>query len=246
VKKAKNNKACTHPIEEVIYPNSPLEEVVCEVRFPGNLEVECRRHEYHNLVKPQYPLIYVPHLKEGATVALTPYRFESLDQSKGFMIALNSFAYFERKYQGYINFKKEVLGLTSLFSQTYSIEKLTRFGWRYINAIPFEREDGLLPLNRFFNFQLKFIPSMPDSHTNIGLEVITRMGSGTITTRLHSGKRSDNGQEVFILDLDFALTEELNMSKLKDYISESHNCARTFFEELISDDYRSYLKGEQI
>ena len=30
-----------------VYPNSPLVEVVCEVRFPGELAIDCRTDEFN-------------------------------------------------------------------------------------------------------------------------------------------------------------------------------------------------------
>ncbi len=44
--------------------------------------------------------------------------------------------------------------LAYLFGETYSISKIDRLGWRYINLIPFTREDGLVPLQRFLTVSL--------------------------------------------------------------------------------------------
>ncbi|MCK5244887.1 MAG: TIGR04255 family protein, partial [Desulfobacterales bacterium] len=43
-----------------VYPNSPLVEVVCEVRFPGELAIECRRDEFYEKIRDRYPTILFP------------------------------------------------------------------------------------------------------------------------------------------------------------------------------------------
>jgi uncharacterized protein (TIGR04255 family) len=58
--------------------------------------------------------------------------------------------------------------------------------------------------------------------------------------------RSDDQQEALLLDFDFALTEEPAFSKINSCVSKAHKQTRALFENLITDDYRQYLRGESI
>jgi len=51
-------------IESEIYPNSPLIEVIFEIKFPGEPVVECRRDIFYELVREDYPKVLVPSTKK--------------------------------------------------------------------------------------------------------------------------------------------------------------------------------------
>lgn len=242
-KKADRNKPFN--LKEV-YPNSPLVEVVCELRFHGELEIECRRDEFQKKVKKNYPKLFVPNVKHGSPAALTPYRFETVDESQGIMISLSSFAFYSRKYQGYSMFSKELFRLVELFGKTYPVDELTRLGWRYINIIPFAREEGMVPLERLFKLGFKLPEALPDRHKNLSLKLQSQVGRGVIITKLESTTRRSDAQEVFLLDLDYSITEDLRLKDVKKYINEARLCSRSTFEGFITEDYRNYLKGGEL
>jgi uncharacterized protein (TIGR04255 family) len=49
-----------------------------------------------------------------------------------------------------------------------------------------------------------------------------------------------------LLDFDFALTEKIAFSRINSCVSMAHEQTRAIFENLITDDYRQYLRGETI
>ena len=139
-----------HNIEE-IYPNSPLIEVICELRFQRNLKIECQRHGFYGKISKKYPHILVPDFSPTTPSALIPYKFEPENRNCGVKLAIDKFSYYDKKYEGHKKFIKEFTRLFDLFSKTYLINKPTRVGWRYINVIPFIRDSGLIPLYDFFD-----------------------------------------------------------------------------------------------
>jgi len=225
-----------------VYPNSPLVEVVCEVRFPGELAIECRRDEFYEKIRDRYPTILVPEVGDG----LAPYRFENEGQTAEIMLAISRFSFHDKKYSGHKRFIKEFNDLVKTISQTYSLKKLARVGWRYINVIPFTREDGIVPLQRFISVNVNLPEGVSDQFENLSMVFISKVPDGTITTRIESIIRSDDQQEALLLDFDFALTEKIAFSTINSCVSRAHEQTRAIFENLITDDYRQYLRGEMI
>jgi len=239
--------------KEEIYPNSPLVEVVFEIRFPGEPMVECRRHEFYDKVRDSYPRVLVPQIQAQGFPALEPYRFERGDRSAGVLLALDKFGYYTRKYPGYKEFKGEFSKLVSIFGKLFNLSKLKRTGWRYINIIPFTRESEMIPLKRFLNLG-PFLPKSEldstrdnsEQYENLSITLISKMDDCSITTKLESIISSDGSREALLLDFDCAKWKNLSFSKTETYIEENHKVARNLFERLITDSYRQYLRGETI
>lgn len=229
-----------------IYPNSPLIEVVFEIRFPGELRVECNRDIFYEKIREHFPNVLVPSVKDGGFPALEPYRFESEDTLTGMMIALNKFAYYARRYPGYGQFSKEVLRWVTEFGKIYKVSKLNRSGLRYINIISFSRESGVIPLNRFLKMRLDLPEVFPDNFENLSLVFISKTEWGAITTKIESIITADRSHEAILLDFDYAKEKDLTIDSVAQYLEESHAHTKRVFEQLITDEYRQYLKGDTI
>jgi uncharacterized protein (TIGR04255 family) len=230
--------------EETLYPNPPLVEVVFELQFPGNMAVECKRHLFWEKVRSDYPNILVPRAKPDQPLALEPYRFERADGSAGIAVALHRFALYVRKYEGYPAFRTEFLRVLEQFNETFHVEKLSRAGWRYVNLIPFVRVDGVVPLERFLRMGLDLPDSVPRQFGNLNLVFECKEPNGIVTTRLLTMISPDR-QEALLLDFDFGrVGDDLRFGEVGNYIVEAHAYTRKLFEDLITDEYRTYLKGE--
>jgi len=232
-----------------IYHNSPLIEVIFEIKFPGEPVVECRRDIFFDFIREDYSKIFVPQAKEGSFVALEPYHFEKEDRSSGIMLAMNKFSYYCRKYPGFALFKKEVIRLLEMFKKTYpKINTLNRTGFRYVNIIPFTREDGIVPLDRFLKVKLQMPTTIPERYKNISVGFIAKTNGGSITTRIETLFSADKSGEAILLDIDYAKEKEegLSVANVKKYLEESHTYSRQLFEDLITDSYRMLLRGEAI
>jgi len=230
-----------------IYPNSPLVEVIFEIRFPGEPIVECRRDIFYESVRNEYSQVLVPQAKEGSFIALEPYRFEKKDKSAGVMLAMNKFSFYCRKYQGFAEFKKEFTKLLREFRKAYpKIGTLTRTGFRYVNIIPFTREDRTLPFNKFLKMSIQTPPSIPPQYENISLGFISKTANGSITARVETMQSADQKGEAILLDLDYAKEKGLKLQSIGKYLEESHSFSRQLFEDLITDDYRTFLRGDTL
>lgn len=234
-----------------IYPNQPLVEVVFEIRFPGDLGVECEKHHFWKKIRDQYPKVYVPKPTQDEAVALMPYKFRSEDGHTTVMLALNSFAVSSSSYPGFERFRGEVMRLYEIFSKIYSIYTVTRIGWRYINVIPFLRENGVIPIDRYLKLGFKIPETIPERFKSLSLTFESSGINGvSIITRLDTLKRSDKTEEALLLDFDYGRTNEdgsdLQFKKVPAYLDEAHANTRQLFEDFITDEYRQYLRGDTI
>lgn len=229
-----------------IYPNSPLAEVIFEVRFTSEPAIECRRDEFYDSVRRDYPLVVVPREAERAGPLVRAYRFEREDNSAGVTVALNSFAYFMRQYQGFDFFRSEMLRLFQTFKKLYHIGTVLRIGWRYINVIPFARENNLLPLKRFFRIRSDTLPGLEAEYHSFAIRLTSPTEGGSTTIRLESALDVRGLSEIFIFDIDVARQNDLQLAKVRTYLDETHADAKNIFETSITDEYRAYLKGESV
>jgi len=119
-------------------------------------------------------------------------------------------------------------------------------GWRYINIIPFVRENDFIPLERFLNIGIKLPNTMNENYSNVNIGFVTKIDNNTISTRVESLIDTIKKQEALLLDLDFNMTKKLDYSKINEYLENAHLKTRELFEQIITNDYRNYLKGDKI
>jgi uncharacterized protein (TIGR04255 family) len=150
-----------------------------------------------------------------------------------------------RKYEGYRAFREEFLRILDHFNGCFSVPAISRAGWRYINLIPFVRKEGVIPLSEYLTLGFKVPDMIPERFSNLGLVFESKTDDGTITTRLESRKSSKDSSEALLLDFDFGCEgDTLLMSEVPDYMETAHRHTRNLFEALITDKYRSFLKGD--
>ncbi len=228
------------------YPNQPLIDVAFEIRFPGDPAVECRRDEFFSLVRDKYPNVYVPKLQAGDAPALALYHFKQEDGQATIMTAINKLAYSTKQYPGFDAFKTEVLRIVELFGANFKIGKLTRTGLRYINAIPFVPKGGSIPLREYLKVEFNLPPPVKDDFKTLNFTFASPIGNGIITMRIEHMLAEDKSHEAILLDFDYAMQNELAFDKIESYLIESHAVTKQMFESMITDEYRNYIRGEEI
>jgi uncharacterized protein (TIGR04255 family) len=232
--------------DDEIYPNSPLVDVACEIRFAGELAIETQRHLFWERIRDQYPEIRVPYLQPGQAPALQHYRFCNSDGGV-VAVALNSLAFSESKYSGHAKFIGEFERLARIFSECYpAIDKLNRVGWRYMNVIPFQREGESIPVNRMLKKGINLPFNVLQHARNFDARFESKHGDGFVIIRLASVANTQApGVDGVLLDIDFALeNSDLRIRNLVNDVKVARSHARAIFEDLIADDYRTYLRGE--
>ncbi|MCG2726383.1 MAG: TIGR04255 family protein [Elusimicrobia bacterium] len=229
----------------IIYPNAPLVEAVFEIKFHGDLTIECHRNKFFNKVRNEYPELFVPLSKEGVSLPLQPYLFKKSDKTASIGLSINSLIINIKKYTGYSSFKTEALKAISCFSKIFPhIKSLKRTGLRYINIIPFTRETGNIPINNYLNIDILLPKSIPSSFKNLSFTFEAQVKkAGVIRTRIESAVSGKS--EALILDFDYAKQNStLNIKSIEKHLDESHKFTKSIFEELITNEYRKIMKNE--
>ena len=230
--------------ENEVYKNPPVVETIFEIRFPGEPTIECNRDKLYEKMRNMYPRVFCPKLSPGTAMALQPYRFERQNGSSGIMLSIDKIACYCKKYESFKLFREEAMNIFSVSGQLFRIQKLKRTGLRYINIIPFTREQGVIPLRNYLNIQIGLPKSIPTDFKNLGLIFVSRTEGGSITTRIEPAISSDKTQEAILLDFDYVKEKNLNFSAIDKYLDESHQHTKHLFNELITDDYKKVMRGE--
>lgn len=232
-----------------VYPNAPLVEVVCEIQFNGELEIEARRHEFWDKLRDDYPKWLVPRSgTDDRPLALQHYRFRTEDGIRTILIAPNSFGFSVTEYGGHQAFFKEFARLYKVFAETFpKIDKLNRIGWRYVNIIPFVREKGLIPIENFLKLELGLPEQVPSRYEKIDLNLTaTRDNNDSVIVKL-ANVQKNTGEEGLLLDIDYGKKgDSLRFKELKKHLKDGHDHSRNLFENFITDAYRQYLRGKQL
>lgn len=229
-------------VTDEVYVNSPLQGVVFEIRFPGEPGIECHRDEFFEKVRNDFPQVLVPKVTEGTAVALAPYHFTSISGERALLTALNSFAYRTSKYPGYAMFRPEVLSWIRAFTETFKVGRLTRTGLRYTNIIPFAPGVGF-PLQRFLRLGMALGTEQVNEFSKFFLATEIPAASGSLTIQVGMAPGEHEG---ILLDFDFAMTEGLTIEQVEQYMDQSHAETKRLFESLLTDEYRTYLRGDVV
>ncbi|MGB8657691.1 MAG: TIGR04255 family protein [Candidatus Zixiibacteriota bacterium] len=147
-----------------LYKNSPLVESVFEIRFPPELSIECRKDEYYDQIRNEFPEINLPLVDSPEPYAMRNYLFRDSKKEKGIQFSINKCSFHRYAYFGFNQFKVEALKYLRLFAERFKIQTLNRVGLRYVNHIPILREDGVIPLDKFLNFGYKIPKSIPEKY----------------------------------------------------------------------------------
>lgn len=227
-----------------LYKNAPLVNTAFEARFFGDLAIETRRDQFQQLVRADFPKLYVPNAVPGKAPALQPYQFRTEDNSATVNLAVNSFAYSTSRYPGFEAFKANLEGVWKLFSDFFEVLTFTRLGLRYINHLPIIREEGgSISLSRYVTPKLNIAPGFPSGKIHdLDFTISCEMPGGRLRFLMQNAKRED-GLEVLILDLDFARQGPMDKDERPSFIETSHEQIETVFFDLISKEYKEIMKG---
>ena len=188
----------------------------------------------------------MPKVQLGDAPALSAYHFKQDDEQATIVTAINKLAYGTKNYPGFEAFKEEVLKIVGFFGRNFHIQKLTRTGLRYINAIPCVLKDGILPLGDYLDIGFTIPPPATDKFSSMSFVFFSMVGSGTLRTRIEHVIAEDKSHEAILLDFDYSMESDLTFDKIETYLDESHSVTKGMFESMITDKYRNYIRGEGI
>ena len=228
-----------------LYKNPPLVESVFEIRFPPELAIECKKDEYYNQIRREFPEINLPLVDSPEPYPMRNYLFRDNNREKGIQFSVNKCSFHRYKYLGFSLFKEEALHYLGLFAEKFNIRQLHRTGLRYVNHIPILRENGVIPIEKFLNFGYKTPKSIPEAYDYLHTVLFIKLGKGSLRILIQYRKLQDEKEtEVIVLDFDYFFERDLEFTKIETYIDESHKYTKQIFEDLITEYYKKIMDME--
>ena len=219
------------------YPNQQLSSVTLDFCFKGRFAVLATLAELQERHAERFDRVLVPNVQIGSSPTLQPFWLQSTTQPESLLVALNAVSYRVTEYQGFTAF---VAAGLPLLQETLALSKTTpeRVQYRYENAIGIgRREDGTLGLVavlRKDRLDAMFLGAC----TALSLEFRQQVDGGELVTRL-----ALEAQDV--LRLDLLAVAHIASGDVAGAVQRAHELASTRFEDLICDEFRAELKGEE-
>ncbi|MBZ9693925.1 TIGR04255 family protein [Mesorhizobium sp. CO1-1-9] len=135
--------------ERVIYANSTLIQVICQIRFPTILRIEATAPaDFQDEVRHLYPIVEQPQaaglqqlppevakMLGAAVQQKTEYQFLSQDRTTTIALSPNALSVTSTNYNRWENFEAPVKLAIGALSKIYKPSFVTRIGLRYQNAV---------------------------------------------------------------------------------------------------------------
>ncbi len=218
----------------------PLVEVIFEIRFPAELSIECKKDEYYEKIRNNYPNIYVPTITSPEPYPLKTYEFKNNEETEMLRFSINRFSVHSYIYKSFDWFKERASKYPKLFCKMFKINVLRRTGLRYINHINLlPSPDEILPIDQVLNVNIKLPEAIPTNLKDINLQFVTKFDQGNLKVLIqHQRITREVYEERIVLDLDYFLTKDLHAEKIDEYLNLSHANTKKVFEALITKFYK--------
>ena len=213
--------------QRVVYERSPLDQVICQLRFPPILRIDSTLPvEFQDRIRGDYPNFaetteYIPNnpfVAENIPAEIVQqviqasgtknYEFSSGDGSVKINLTRTFLALTTNKYERWEKFREKISGPFQALKEIYAPAYFSRIGLRYIDSIKRSTVDlGAFSWHELLNPALLGMlgsPETADSVKNIEtvqeIQLAEQDGLARIRSKL---VKSLDGEEVFIIDSDF-------------------------------------------
>jgi len=239
-----------------LLPNSPLSEVSAEIRFHGDLSLYQAWGEIQQELRPAFPKLLVPPAVDGVAPMLQPIHLVSREDSQVVMLAVNTFGFSVRRYQGFEKFKADLQRALDVFSRHSDVRLSTRMGLRYTNVLP--EAFGQAPVPGRLHGALKLgLSGWPIEATEIAeqsLLVVNGVARGVklrvsmlprAAVLLNKPVSIQSAVHGVILDLDGFREGSIPVGDFPTFLEAAHGVIEDAFFGLLTDEYHRYIEGRE-
>lgn len=240
------------------YPNPPLQEAVCEFRFPAGIAWDVTFPGlFYQHIKDEFPehrsirQLSPTSTQEGQQILELTERIQFMKHDNSAMLQVTphifSVLHFE-PYPGWDTFKSFILEKANQHQLVRPQEALDRIGLRYINhvEIPFD-ETGVVELGDYFKFYPEMAEELPDhGPSRMSVMFSFENGQDLMQVQLNSTSAADPDCIAFKLDIDYFRNdpEEISIASPDDWLETAHTHIIEIFESCITERTREFFKGE--
>lgn len=227
------------------YPKQQLRSVSLETFFPGRFSALAGLDRVQDRIRGDLPNLFVPNVEAGQAIAIRPYQFRDDRQIESLAIAINQATYISFHYPGYEAFAPRALGVLGVFYEECGIESLDRVVYRYENEISFARDRNRIPLDRILKLPLPGWCRWEDGLRDVSLGWTRDTGRGAFTFSLAVGPSDALRGEVLKITISSMVRPAGDVDRLADFANATHEEAASCFDEMITDDFRTVLSGQE-
>jgi uncharacterized protein (TIGR04255 family) len=222
----------------------PLSEVALVTNFAPEASTECLRHEFFNQIRAIYLRLVPPEGQQEIPYAMDPYRFENKDGTAAVAVGLTSFGYVTSEYTHYEAFREESVRLFEIARKTFGISTLTRVGLRYTNLMRFERNKGIIPLDKLLKIGVKLPKGFPFHVNDPMLGFVVQTEGAVMNVRVEPRVReSPDREEAMFLTISHERTGQLTAVDMPKYVDTARLEARTLYKSVTPESYRKSFQG---
>lgn len=251
------------------YSKNPIQDVICQVRFPTILEISARPPaDFQNLIRKDYPLFQegrpgpsgvmhglpdeIAQLVEGLSAKSAPtvpeYKFLTSDNNKSITLTQDFLAYTIETYDRWENFSAGFQYAEAAFKETYGPAFYSRVGLRYRNIVDLD-ELGLEDYRWGDLFNPEFIgvlgaeslgEAVGESRTQILLKLSGVSGVVRIQHGIANKSESDH-HPAYLIDADFYSVDRTEIDDVRQILDRFNRRAGDFFRWAISGTLRDAL-----
>lgn len=242
--------------KRILFNNNPLEDVICQVRFPDILKIETQvPADFQDKIRGEFPIYserretklvgvkLPPRLQSLIDDGSTKYHdFKSEDEKVTVTLAVGFLALTSSRYKRWEQYRNDFLGPFEALIDTYSPAHFSRAGLRYINIIKRSALgfDPRTPWSELIQKHMAGVLASPEISAEVR-EVFTTTvvelpdKMGYVRLRHGLAHADDNSENVFVIDSDYFVEGKLGQDDVIQHLDYFNATARDLFHWAIGD-----------
>ncbi|MFM7577520.1 MAG: TIGR04255 family protein, partial [Microcystaceae cyanobacterium] len=134
---------------EELFPNSPLKEVIFEVKFPLNLRVMRDICEFQEKIQDEYISFGIEEFVSSDKPTEIRYVFQNETEEKTLVVERESFTFLISRYYSFESFLAELSGYLEIFFDLFKIEKILNTRLNYVNNVSIELDQKFVSTRKY-------------------------------------------------------------------------------------------------
>lgn len=229
--------------------NSPLVEVVCQVKFPAILRIASKEpSDFQDRIRDQFPnfeqevgVLFRPlgsQKDDALEVPIKTYRFRTIDRQSAISLSSDFYALSTTRYTHWNEFTEKLNLVHEAVMQVYKPAYAVRIGLRYINRITSTNTKVNTLTELFTVLRPELTAHARNEVWGDAAEMNSRLllKDAAASLTLNTAYGSEGGEPVFILDFDYFEEGELPLNDLIERSSRYHEVIYRAFRWSILDD----------
>jgi uncharacterized protein (TIGR04255 family) len=227
------------------FPNPPLVEAVCEIRFDSNNPWDAALPGFlYQKIKSKFPerdtvregyVEFSLNTKGGEKPEIAHSENELprfLNSEKNVFVILRKNTLSIHNLKPYIGWKKFlpiIMSVIKAYNEVTKSSKIKRIGLRYVDKIIFENKK-YIKLSEYFNFRPQFSEEIAQEEKIVAVQagIIVNEGSGLVKIRLNNIAEKET-DKIFLLDVDYFKEGDIQQAKIKTWLAKAHEKLEKIF-----------------